>query len=66
MKLKEFEIWISEETTFKYKIKAKNLDEANEFAIDNHDEGIKANRIDESVDRFEIIYSKELENEKNK
>jgi len=53
--MEEFEVLISEEVAYKYKIKAKNSEEACEFAMDNHIEEIEVNKIAQSVDRCEVI-----------
>ncbi len=57
---KLFEIWVSEEVTYKYRIKASNKNQAERFALDNCDEGIDVNKIEESRDRVEIINSMEV------
>ena len=59
--MKEFEIWVSEEVTYKYKIRASNKDEAENIAIDNCDEEKEDLLITEPTrDRVEVISSKEL------
>ena len=60
MKLKQFEILISEEVAYKYKIKAKNEKDAKTFAMDNHLEELEINKIAESIDRCEIIDCQEV------
>lgn len=59
--MKTFEILISEEVAYRYRIKADNMEQAEGFAMDNHTEQIEANKIAESIDRCEIIESKEID-----
>lgn len=58
--MKTYEILISEEVAYTYKIKASNEEEARELAMDNHTDEIEANKIAESVDRCEVIHSQEM------
>jgi len=58
--MKIYEVLISEEIAYKYKIKAENERQAKEFAMDNHIEEIEANKVAESVDRCEIINCQEI------
>lgn len=61
VKLKTFEVLISEEVAYKYRLQAKNEMSAQEIAMDRHtDDKAKSILFDTSIDRCEIINCKEI------
>jgi len=58
--MKTYDILISEEVAYKYRIKAESIEQAEQNAMDNHTEDLEVNKIAESIDRCEIIDSVEV------
>jgi len=59
--MKTFDVLISEEVAYKYRIKAGDKELAKELAMDNHIEDIEENKMAESIDRCEVINCVEVE-----
>ena len=57
--MKTYEVLVSEELAHKYKIKAESEEQAKDFAMEQCDEGIEANLLESTRDRFEVINCEE-------
>ena len=64
--MKTYDVLISEEVAYMYRIKAKDKKEAQEIAMDKHEREVEKDKIAQSIDRCEIIDCEEVKNETNR